>query len=72
MTADVLERSPTLRLPQFNDGIISRKYHFLSLWYDLIPVSEAIGEHSNHYANGPVKHFDIYFYRRSLNNYFHS
>ena len=34
------------------------KYQFLSLWYDLtsdwIPVSWTIGEHSNHYANGPV------------------
>ena len=33
-------------------GII--KYHFLSLWYDLTwdwtQVSQAIGEHSNHYA----------------------
>ena len=31
------------------------KYHFLSLWYNSIwdwaPVTEAIGEHSNHYAN---------------------
>ena len=36
------------------------KYHFLSLWYDLTwdwtPVSCAIGEYSNHYANGAVKH----------------
>ena len=34
------------------------KYNFLSLWYNLIwdwtPVSWTTGEHSNHYANGPV------------------
>ena len=33
----------------------SIKYHILSLWYDstwdLSQVSQAIGEHSNHYAN---------------------
>ena len=31
------------------------KYQFLSLWYDLTwywtLISQAIGEHSNHYAN---------------------
>ena len=31
------------------------KYHFFSLWYDLTwdwtQVSQAIGKHSNHYAN---------------------
>ena len=39
------------------------KYHFLSLWYDstedLTPVSRTIGEHSTHYANGPVNHVKI-------------
>ena len=34
------------------------KYHFLSIWYDLIWdwtfVSPAIGEHTNQKANGPV------------------
>ena len=34
------------------------QYHFLSFWYDSTwdwtLVSQAIGEHSNHYANGPV------------------
>ena len=34
------------------------KYHFLSLWYDSTwvwtPVSQTIGEHFNHNANGPV------------------
>ena len=33
----------------------SIKFHFLSLWYDLIcdwtQISWAIGKHSNHYAN---------------------
>ena len=33
----------------------SIKYHFLSLWYDSTcdwtQVSQAIGEHYNHYAN---------------------
>ena len=33
----------------------SIKYHFLSLWYDSTwdwtKVSQAIGEHSNHYAD---------------------
>ena len=37
----------------------SIKYHFLSLWYDsnrdLTQVSQAIGEHSNHYANTQEK-----------------
>ena len=34
------------------------KHQYFSLWYDLArdwtPVSRTIGEHSNHYANGPV------------------
>ena len=34
------------------------KYHFLSLWYDStldwIPVSWAIGEHSNQKGNGSI------------------
>ena len=36
------------------------KYHFLSLRYDSTwdwtLVSQTIGEHSIHYANGPVYH----------------
>ena len=40
------------------------KYHFLSLWYDLTwngtQVSQAIGEHSNHYAN--VRYIPIFMY----------
>ena len=35
------------------------RYHFLSLWndspWDWIPASQAIGAHSNHYANRPVQ-----------------
>ena len=35
------------------------KYLFLSLWYDSTwdwtLVSQTIGEHSNHYANGLIK-----------------
>ena len=34
---------------------VGMKYHFLSFWYDSTwdgtQVSQAIGEHSNHYAN---------------------
>ena len=34
------------------------EYHFMSLWYnsiwDCTPVSRTIGEHSNHYTNGPI------------------
>ena len=34
------------------------KYHFLSLWYDSTwdwtLVSQTIGKHSTHQANGPV------------------
>ena len=35
------------------------KYHFLSLWYDSTwdwtPVSWAIGEQANHYANSSIQ-----------------
>ena len=30
------------------------KYDFLSIWYDWTPVSQTIGEHSTHQANGKV------------------
>ena len=43
------------------------KFHYLSLWYDLIwewtPASQAIGEHSNHYTYGPI------YIRGSLNKF---
>ena len=39
------------------------KYDFLSFWYDLTwdrtLVSCTIGEHSNHYVNGPVMNAKI-------------
>ena len=40
------------------------KYHFLSFWYDATwdwtPMTQAIGEYSNHLANGPVIYIYIY------------
>ena len=46
------------------------KYHFLSLWndstWDGTQVSRAIGEHSNHYANGNETLYGIRFWSQHL------
>ena len=47
------------------------KYHFLSLWYDSTwdrtQVSQAIGEHSNHYANVQFKLYKHSDYLKTSN-----